>query len=141
MIACREAGADEIIVTGLAADAQKLVLAKDFGADHLIDVQNENARQRIRELTDGRGAEVVVDVTSYATEPVAEALDYVRPGGTIVLAGVKGYKPVDGFISDKIVMKEISIRGAIGVTSTGYASAIRLLAQLRERDAQRQPVR
>ncbi len=127
VIACREAGADEIIVTGLAADAQKLVLAKDFGADHLIDVENENARQRIRELTDGRGAEVVVDVTSYATEPVAEALDYVRPGGTIVLAGVKGYKPVDEFISDKIVMKEISIRGAIGVTSTGYASAIRLL--------------
>ena len=127
VIACREAGADAIIVTGLAADAQKLLLAKDFGADHVIDVQNENARQRIRELTDGRGAEVVVDVTSYATEPVAEALDYVRPGGTVVLAGVKGFKPVDEFVSDKIVMKEISIRGAIGVTSTGYRSAIRLL--------------
>ena len=127
VIACREAGADAIIVTGLAADAQKLLLAKEFGADHVIDVQNENARQRIREFTDGRGAEVVVDVTSYATEPVAEALDYVRPGGTIVLAGVKGYKPVDEFVSDKIVMKEISIRGAIGVTSTGYRSAIRLL--------------
>ena len=126
VIACREAGADAIIVTGLAADAQKLLLAKEVGADHVIDVQNENARQRIRELTDGRGAEVVVE-TSYATEPVAEALDYVRPGGTIVLAGVKGYKPVDEFVSDKIVMKEISIRGAIGVTSTGYRSAIRLL--------------
>ena len=48
-------------------------------------------------------------------------------GGTIVLAGVKGFKPVDGFISDKIVLKEINIKGAIGVTSSGYSSAIRLL--------------
>ena len=70
---------------------------------------------------------MVVDVTSYATEPIAEALDYVRPGGTIVLAGVKGFKPVPDFISDKIVMKEIAIKGAIGVTSIGYASAIRLI--------------
>jgi threonine dehydrogenase-like Zn-dependent dehydrogenase len=48
-------------------------------------------------------------------------------GGTIVLAGVKGFKPIPNFVSDKIVMKEISIRGAMGVTASGYTSAIRLL--------------
>ena len=85
----------------------------------------------VRELTDGRGADVVVDVSSYSTEPVTEALDYVAPGGTIVLAGVKGFKPIPNFISDKIVLKEISIRGAIGVTSTGYASAIRMIESRR----------
>ncbi len=127
VLATRMAGAGTIIVTGLEADARKLEVARQFGADHTIDVQNESAKQRIRELTDGRGADVVVDVSSYATEPVAESLDYVRPGGTIVLAGVKGFKPVPDFVSDKIVMKEISIRGAIGVTSTGYESAIRLI--------------
>jgi threonine dehydrogenase-like Zn-dependent dehydrogenase len=131
VLACREAGAETIIVTGLEADAKKLELAKTFGADHTIDVQNENAKQRLRELTDGCGADIVVDVSSYATEPVAESLDYVAPGGTVVLAGVKGFKPVPDFISDKIVMKEISIRGAIGVTSTGYASAIRLIESRR----------
>ncbi|MEE9279310.1 MAG: zinc-binding dehydrogenase [Myxococcota bacterium] len=131
VLACREAGADSIIVTGLAADARKLILAKEFGADHTIDVENENTRQRVREITDGRGADVVVDVSAYATEPVAEALDYVRPGGTIVLAGVKGQKPVANFISDKIVLKEISVCGVIGVTSTGYAKAIRLLESRR----------
>ena len=35
--------------------------------------------------------------------------------------------PIPNFISDKIVLKEISIRGAIGVTSTGYKSAIDLI--------------
>ncbi len=127
VLACREAGAGKIIVTGLAADARKLQLAKEFGADYTIDVENEDPRQRIRELTDGVGADVVVDVTSYATQPVVGALDYVKMGGTVVLAGVKGFKPVENFVSDKVVMKEITIRGVIGVTSTGYASAIRLI--------------
>ena len=127
VIACRETGAGTIIVTGLEADARKLALAREFGADHTIDVENENAKDRIREITQGRGADVVVDVSAYATEPVAGALDYVAPGGTIVLAGVKGFKAIPEFISDKIVMKEISIRGAMGVTYPAYAAAIRLI--------------
>ena len=127
VLACREAGASKIIVTGLAADARKLDLATEFGAHHVIDVENENPKQRIQELTDGHGARVVVDVSSYSTKPVTDALDFVAMGGTVVLAGVKGFKPIPDFVSDKIVMKEIRIQGAIGVTSTGYSSAIRLV--------------
>ncbi len=127
VVALREAGAGTIIVTGLAADTRKLELARGFGADHTIDVDNEDAVQRVREITDGRGADVVVDVTSYATRPVRDALNMVRPGGKVVLAGVKGFKPVDDFVSDLIVMKEINIQGAIGVTSSGYKQAIRLI--------------
>ena len=44
-----------------------------------------------------------------------------------MLAGVKGCKEIPKFISDKSVLKEITIRGAIGVTRTGYAEAIRLI--------------
>jgi threonine dehydrogenase-like Zn-dependent dehydrogenase len=131
VLACREIGAGKIIVTGLEGDAEKLALAREFGADHTIDVDNEETRQRVRELTDGERADVVVDVSSYATTPVAESLDYVRPGGTIVLAGVKGSKPIPDFVSDKIVLKEVTVRGVIGVTWTGYESAIRLIESRR----------
>lgn len=127
VLATRAAGADKIIVTGLEVDARKLEIATLFGADATIDVDNEKTAERVLELTDGRGADVVVDVTSYATEPVSEALGYVRAGGTIVLAGVKGYKPIPDFVSDLIVGKEITIKGVIGVTSSGYTSAIRLI--------------
>lgn len=127
VVATKQAGARKVIVTGLEADRPKMEIAKLFGADHTIDVQNENAKQKVREYTGGKGADVVVDVSSYATEPVTDALSFVRPGGTIVLAGVKGFKPVPGFVSDLIVMKEITIKGAIGVTSSGYSNAIKLL--------------
>ncbi len=127
VIACRAAGAAQIIVTGLARDAAKLALAREYGADATIDVENEDVRLRVRELTGGRGADVVVEVSANATEPVAESLHYVRPGGRIVLAGVKGFKAVPDFVSDLIVVKEISIRGVLGVTSAAYRSAIRVI--------------
>jgi threonine dehydrogenase-like Zn-dependent dehydrogenase len=131
VLACREAGADNIIVTGLAADARKLEIARAFGADATIDVVNENARERVQALTKGRGADVVVDVSSYATEPVRQAVDFARAGGRVVLAGVKGFRPIPDFVSDKIVLKELTIKGAMGVTRSGYASAIRLLERRR----------
>ncbi len=127
VIAARAAGADSIIVTGLNRDEAKLALALELGADHVIDVEEENARRRVKELTDGRGADVVVEVCSYATQPVAESLHYVAPGGRVILAGVKGFKNVPDFVSDLIVVKEITVRGAFGVTSRSYRSAIRLI--------------
>jgi threonine dehydrogenase-like Zn-dependent dehydrogenase len=127
VIAARAAGADTIIVTGLGRDAKKLALAKELGADHTIDVEAEDTRVRVRELTGGRGADVVVEVTANAAEPVAEALHYVATGGRIVLAGVKGFKAVPDFVSDLVVAKEITIRGAFAVTSRAYEAAIRLI--------------
>jgi threonine dehydrogenase-like Zn-dependent dehydrogenase len=127
VIAARAAGADTVIVLGLASDARKLALAHELGADHTIDVQNEDARRRVKELTHGRGADVVVEVSANATEPVADALHYVATGGRIVLAGVKGFKAVPDFVSDLIVVKEATILGAFGVTSHAYRAAIRLI--------------
>lgn len=127
VIACKQIGAAKIIVTGKAVDANKLALAKLYGADHCIDVDNENVQKMVMEYTQGRGADVVVDVTSYATQPITDAIGFVRSGGTIVLAGTKGFKSVPNFISDLVVIKEISIKGAIGVTSSGYKKAIDLI--------------
>jgi threonine dehydrogenase-like Zn-dependent dehydrogenase len=70
---------------------------------------------------------VVIEVSSYATESVAEALPYAASGARVVLAGVKGFKPVPGFVSDLIVAKELTVVGAFGVTSRAYESAIRLI--------------
>lgn len=127
VIAARAAGAETIIVTGLTKDAPKLALAREFGAGATLDVEKEDARDRVRELTGGKGADVVVEVSAYATEPVAEALWYVANGGRIVLAGVKGFKAVPDFVSDLVVVKEVSIFGAFGVTARSYESAIRLI--------------
>ena len=127
VIACREAGAGCIIVTGLAADERKLALARRFGAHHTINVEAEDAAGRVREITGGLMADVVVDVTAYAVEAVTQAVDLARRGGTVVLAGTKGPKPVPNFISDKVVVKELTVKGAFGVDYPAYEAAIRLI--------------
>jgi threonine dehydrogenase-like Zn-dependent dehydrogenase len=124
VIACKQAGAKKIIVTGLEVDEDKMRLAKIYGADLTIDVENQDAKAIIRDATDGVGADVVVDVSSYAVQPVVDALSFVKAGGTVVLAGMKGFKDIPNFVSDIVVVKEITIKGAIGVTSSGYKSAI-----------------
>ncbi|MCR9097195.1 MAG: alcohol dehydrogenase catalytic domain-containing protein [bacterium] len=131
VVACKQAGAGPILVSGLAADAAKLEVARGFGADVTIDVENEDLHERVREATGGRGPDVVVDVSPYATQPILDAISLVRRGGTIVLAGIKGTNQVNGLASDQIVGKEITIKGATGSTSSGYRSAIETIESRR----------
>lgn len=44
-------------------DERKLKLAKDFGATHIINAKEEDARERIKEITDGHMADFVIDGT------------------------------------------------------------------------------
>ena len=66
-------------------------------------------------------------MTPVATQPIVDAIDCATIGGTVILAGVKGMKPVANLVSDKVVLKEITLRGAIGVTWDHYERAIRLI--------------
>jgi len=125
VIAAKEAGAGCVIVTGLSRDEHKLELARRFGADHTIDVEREDLVRRVREITDGQLADVVIDVTAYAVQAVTQAVDVARRGGRIVLAGIKGPRPVPDFLSDRVVTKELTIMGAFGVDSRSYELGIR----------------
>ncbi len=127
VIAATEAGAGTIIVTGLSADEHKLALAREFGAHHTIDVEREDLVARVREITDGAMADIVVDVTAVANEPVVQAIDVARRGGTVILASMKGPKPVEGFYNDRVMGKELTIKGVFGVDFHAYEPAIRLI--------------
>lgn len=48
-------------VIGTARGQERLEIVKAHGADHVIDTSTEDLRVRIKELTDGRGADVVFD--------------------------------------------------------------------------------
>src|SRR5947208_3491427 len=71
VVACRQAGASLIVVTGTSRDKARLELAKTLGADFVIDVVSEDALERVREITGGKGVDVVLDCTAGAgTTPV-----------------------------------------------------------------------
>ena len=127
LIAVRAAGAGTVILTDVAAARRKLDLALELGADATIEADREDAVARARELTGGALADVVLDVSTYATKPVTDALELAKPGGTVVLAGIKGGRAVPDFVSDRIVTKALTVKGAYGVESTSYRAAIRMI--------------
>jgi threonine dehydrogenase-like Zn-dependent dehydrogenase len=54
-VICKQAGASLIIVTGTSKDRARMEVAKELGADHVIDVQKEDPLARIMEITGGKG--------------------------------------------------------------------------------------
>src|SRR5438105_8668506 len=66
VMAAKYAGAARIIVTGTSRDARRLEVAKELGADVVIDIEKEQALPRVLESTDNRGVDVVVDCSSGA---------------------------------------------------------------------------
>jgi threonine dehydrogenase-like Zn-dependent dehydrogenase len=126
ILASKYVGAGLIIATGLARDAKKLALAREFGADHTINVDEEDTVQRVRELTGGDGADVVLDLTPMAQQPVRDAIEAVRWGGTIVLAGLKGHKEIP-ITTDTLINKALTVKGAFSVDAAAYTDAIKLI--------------
>jgi threonine dehydrogenase-like Zn-dependent dehydrogenase len=130
VIAARAAGAGTIIVTGLGKDAAKLALAREFGADHTINVEEENVVERVTEITGGAMADVVLELTPMATQPVLDAVEAVRHSGRIVLAGLKGGRGVE-LVTDRLINKGLTVRGAFGVNAEAYIEAIRIIESRR----------
>ena len=128
VIACREAGAARIIVTGVARDAGKLALARELGATDTINVDEEDVVVRVKEITGGKRVDRAIDVSAFATQPILDAIRAVKPGGTIIIAAIKGMREVPGFVSDRLVWKSITMRGVLGVGAWAYEQAIRTIA-------------
>nr|WP_067292518.1 zinc-binding dehydrogenase [Marinobacterium profundum] len=72
------------------ADSSRLELAREFGADHVLNIQQYPTReeriQAVKALTDGRGADVCVEVAG-VPEAFVEGLELVRSGGRFVTMG------------------------------------------------------
>ena len=85
IVGSRLAGAGTII--GVDIDDRKLQWAEDFGATHTINSRNEDPVERIREITGGHGADVVVE--AIGLPETYEQAFYARDlAGVVVLVGV-----------------------------------------------------
>lgn len=113
IIAAKEANASPIIVVGREELMLKWELAEEFGADHLVDMDEVNDPvSSVRDILDGELADVVVECTG--VKPVMElGLDFVRPTGRYVMIGTCGYEKTP-LTTDKIVFKELTVYGGLG---------------------------
>jgi threonine dehydrogenase-like Zn-dependent dehydrogenase len=129
-VICRQAGASLIIVTGTSKDGARLKVAKELGADHVIDVQKEDPLARVREITGGKGVDVVLDCTAGAgTAPVLLGIEALkRKAGIMVVQGE--FPEFPNFPIGKMTVKAITLKSARGHS---YEACELALAQLASR--------
>jgi threonine dehydrogenase-like Zn-dependent dehydrogenase len=128
VVACKQAGASTIIVTGTTQDTARLELAGVLGADHVIDVRQEDPLARVMDVTGGKGVDVVLDCTSGAgTAPILLGIDALkRREGTMVIQGEMAAFP--DFPVKKVTEKAITIKSARGHSYRSCELALEQLA-------------
>lgn len=131
VVAAKEAGMSPIVVVGLARDEERLAVAVELGADHALRADEEDVPARVKEITDGDGADLVVDVSPGSTSAVETALAVAAKRARVVLAGSKQGRPVAGFSNDLVVRKELAIRGVRGHDHHSVEPALRLISSRR----------
>ena len=120
--ALKLAGFAQVIAVDL--DPRKLELAVQLGASHGIRSDEVDVPQAVRDLTDGRGADVAMEVVGI--EPTINlSVDVVRKGGSVGLVG--NLSPSVNLPLQKVVTREITLYGSC--SSQGeYPAALKAIA-------------
>ncbi|MEU5045932.1 zinc-dependent alcohol dehydrogenase family protein [Streptomyces griseorubiginosus] len=105
VIAARELGAERIIAMSRHASRQKLAL--EFGATDIVTERGEEGIARVKELTNGVGADSVLECVGTA-ESMRQALHSTRPGGNVGFVGVPHDVQVDG---QELFFSHVGLRG------------------------------
>jgi NADPH2:quinone reductase len=102
-------------VIASANGPEKLEVARAHGADQLIDSSQEDVRVRVKELTDGRGANVVYDPVG--GEAFAASLRSIAFEGRILIIGFAGGS-VPQIAANHLLVKNVDV---IGVNWPAYS--------------------
>ena len=132
VIKARMLGAGTIVA--IDRSPERLAFARELGADVTLDVGTTTAEERlarVRDLTGGRGADVVVEAAG-VPEVVPLAIDLLRPGGLLIEVG--NFSDVGEVLISPhrhLCSKGIRLMGVAGEEPGAYLPAMRQLARHR----------
>jgi threonine dehydrogenase-like Zn-dependent dehydrogenase len=133
VLKARMLGAGTIIAVDLSDF--RLEFAGRIGADHVINAANTTAEQQlefVRDLTNGRGADVVVECAG-VPDVIPTCIDLLRPGGLLLEVGnFSDLGEVSISPHRHLCSKGIRLAGVAGNEPGAYLSGMRQLARFRE---------
>jgi len=107
---CKAMGAKQVIVIGGTETHRRI--AKEMGADVIINRHEQDPVKEVLALTGGLGADVSLEMAGKGSA-LQNALDAVRPVGQLTMLGLPK-RPIEIDVSKKIVLKDLSFRGVYG---------------------------
>jgi 2-desacetyl-2-hydroxyethyl bacteriochlorophyllide A dehydrogenase len=110
---CKALGAERVILSGTRDS--RLAIGQKHGADFTINVRKENLAERVREITQGKGADSVLECAGGPTS-MQEALENVKRGGRIgVVAWYTGPVQMDMNLAVRSNVRIYAARGEGGM--------------------------
>ncbi len=134
LIKARVLGAGDIIA--LDVSDFRLNLAREFGADHTLNVRKTTPKERmtfVKELTEGRGADVVIE-TAGIPDVLPEGLDLLRRGGTYLEASNfvdAGEATIN--VHRHLAAKNVLLIGSTNHPNTEYYRTMKMMMRYRDR--------
>lgn len=108
-------------VIAVDVDDDKLTLAKTIGASYVINSQTENVHERMQDITNGYGADVVIEAVGSPSTYIM-AVDEVGFTGRVVCIGYA--KSEVTFQTKYFVQKELDIRGSRNALPADFHAVI-----------------
>ncbi|EKV32236.1 Quinone oxidoreductase [Caenispirillum salinarum AK4] len=105
-VECGKALGATVIAT--AGGPEKLAVAKEHGADYGIDYKTESIKDRVRELTGGRGADVIYDPVG--GDVFEQSLRATAPDGRLIVIGFAG-GTVQQIPANILLVKNVDVIG------------------------------
>jgi len=122
--AVKAAGA-RVYMVGTDADAHRLRMASELGADGVFNARDDHFRDALRDLTAGAGADIVYECSGAG--PAAQMLlEVVRRGGQYAQIGLFG-KPI-AWDLEAVCYKEVTVTGSNASVPSAWKRALDLLS-------------
>jgi len=123
----RAGGAREVMIVGAPADEElRLATARKLGIEHVIDFAETDPLERCLELTEGRGADLVIECSG-APPAIAQAFGLARKWGKVCAIGLTGKRPVT-LDWDAAMMKVLTLYFSMSTEYTSWDKTIWLIA-------------
>ncbi|GAB6904669.1 putative alcohol dehydrogenase adh [Desulfosarcina cetonica] len=122
----KAAGAGPIIVIGRERDAARLEMARRFGADQVVNIDQEDAEPAVAAATQGRMADLVMDASGHPSG-ARLAFNLAGTGASVILPGLYGGNTEIPLPLDRAVYREIRLIGVFSHDSRAVRAAIEIV--------------
>ena len=115
-----------VIMTGINIDEGRLKLALELGTDIVINTQRESLGERVDAITDGLGADYIIDASG-SQIAIAAGLRALKSNGTFVQVGLTAPELTIPYAL--FPQKQLTLKGTFGHNWMAWEKALKLLGQ------------
>ena len=122
----KTAGAGTVIATGIGRSEEvRFPVCRKLGADYCLNAEAVNIVEAVRDLTGGRGADLVVEASGNPAA-IAQAFHLVRTAGRISAIGISG-SPAVSVPWDVAIQKVVDISFNMSSSATSWPKSLSTL--------------